>query len=345
MATQRLSCAAAALVLASLLGACGGQSTQSTAPGDTSAAGGAKVTGDIKADGSSTVFPIAEAMAEEFQNANPGTRVTVGVSGTGGGFKKFCAGETDLSNASRPIKKSELELCQKNGIEYVELPVAYDGLSVVVNPANDWAKCLTTDELKTMWSATGEGKIKSWNQVNPQFPAQAMALYGPGTDSGTFDYFQEAIIGKDGNIRGDFTATEDDNLIVQGVSKDNGGVGFFGIAYLEQNADKLRGVEVKNGQGQCVPPTIENVRNGTYNPLSRPLFIYVNSKALETKPQVKAFTQFFIAPDEEKFITEAGFVPLPTEILPKVQARFDNRTIGTMFGGGSDVGVDLAKVL
>jgi phosphate transport system substrate-binding protein len=345
MATQRLRYAAASLILATLLGACGTQTTQQpTDTQTTPTAGAAKVTGDIKADGSSTVFPIAEAMAEEFQNANPGTRVTVGVSGTGGGFKKFCAGETDISNASRPIKKSEMELCQKNGIEYVELPVAYDGLSVVVNPANDWAKCMTPDELKTMWSATGEGKVKTWNQVSAQMPSNPLVLYGPGTDSGTFDYFKEAIIGKDDNVRGDFTATEDDNLIVQGVSKDPNALGFFGIAYLEQNADKLRGVEIKNGQGQCVAPTVENVRNGTYNPLSRPLFIYVNSKSLE-KPQVKAFTQFFIAPDEEKFITEAGFVPLPAEILPKVQARFDNRTLGTVFAGGSDVGVDLAKVL
>ncbi|WP_338461183.1 PstS family phosphate ABC transporter substrate-binding protein [Synechococcus elongatus IITB7] len=308
-----------------------------------SAGGGAALSGDVKVDGSSTVFPIGEAMAEEFQKSNSNVRVTVGVSGTGGGFKKFCAGETDISQASRPIKSSEMELCEKNGVEYVELPVAYDAVSVVVNNANDFATCLTTDQLKTAWEEAAEGKVSNWNQVDSSFPNKPLALYGPGTDSGTYDYFKEAIIGE-GGTRGDFTASEDDNIVVQGVERNEGAMGFFGLAYLEENVGKLKPVAVKNSKGDCVNPSVETARDGSYEPLSRPLFIYVAKSALE-KPQVKAFAEYLVNPDNGKLVAEAGYIQLPDVLLPKVVERLNNQVVGTVFGGGSDVGVNLAEKL
>ncbi|RMF68332.1 MAG: PstS family phosphate ABC transporter substrate-binding protein, partial [Cyanobacteria bacterium J069] len=232
--------AAFAALTAATLGlavACGGTTTTGggTTTAESPAAGGttpaSDLTGSVLVDGSSTVFPISEAMAEEFMKANPGVRVTVGVSGTGGGFKKFCAGETDISNASRPIKSEEIELCKQNGIEYVELPIAFDGLTVVVHPDNDFASCLTVDELKKMWEPAAQGTITNWNQIRPDFPNRPLSLYGAGTDSGTYDYFTAAIVGEEGESRGDYTASEDDNVIVQGVSADPNSVGFFGYAY------------------------------------------------------------------------------------------------------------------
>lgn len=308
-----------------------------------STGGGSALSGDVKVDGSSTVFPIGEAMAEEFQKGNGDVRVTVGVSGTGGGFKKFCAGETDISNASRPIKSSEMELCQKNGIEYVELPVAYDALSVVVNNENNFATCLTPDQLKTAWDEAAEGKISTWNQIDPSFPNTPLVLYGPGTDSGTYDYFKEAIIGE-GGTRGDFTASEDDNIIVQGVERSPGAMGFFGLAYLEENAGKLKALNIKNAKGDCVAPSVETTRDGSYEPLSRPLFVYVAKSALE-KPQVKAFAEYLVNPANGKLVAEAGYIQLPDALLPKVVDRLNNQTVGTVFGGGSDVGVNLAEKL
>lgn len=333
--------------------ACGGGGSQDTATtpegGETApageAAGGSGVTGDIQADGSSTVFPISEAMAEEFMVANPGTRLTVGVSGTGGGFKKFCAGETDISNASRPIKQEEIEACEKAGIEYIEVPVAFDGLTVVVNTANDWAQCLTVEELNTAWAPEAEGKVNNWNQLNPQFPDQALGLYGPGTDSGTFDYFTDAINGEEGASRGDYTASEDDNVIVQGVGADKGGMGYFGYAYFEENSSVLKAVEIKGESGQCVAPSRETIADGSYAPLSRPLFMYVNKKSYETKPQVKAFIDFKLDTANDALVEEAGYVALPADISEKVQARVAAGTTGSIFGGKSSVGVKLIDQL
>ncbi|MGK7874052.1 MAG: PstS family phosphate ABC transporter substrate-binding protein [Xenococcaceae cyanobacterium] len=327
-----LSLAAFALTLA----ACGGGGNQTQTSG---------LSGDVLVDGSSTVFPISEAMAEEFMKENSGVRVTVGVSGSGGGFKKFCAGETDISNASRPIKKSEIELCQNKGIEYVEVPIAFDGLSVVVNPANKWATCLTPEELGKMWEPAAEGKIVKWNQVRNDFPDKPLGLYGPGIDSGTYDYFTDATTGEEGESRGDFTASEDDNVIVQGVVSDQGGLGFFGYAYYEENKDTLKVAQIKNAAGKCITPSQETIADGTYNPLSRPIFFYVKKSSLEEKPAVKAFVEYQMNPDNKSLISEVGYVPLPEDIVEKVQARLDNLTTGSIFEGKSSVGVKLTDKL
>ncbi|NEP36698.1 PstS family phosphate ABC transporter substrate-binding protein [Moorena sp. SIO3B2] len=291
--------------------------------------GGSAPTAQVKVDGSSTVFPISEAMAEEFQKANPEIQVTVGVSGTGGGFKKFCAGETDISNGSRPIKESEIELCKNGGIEYIELPIAFDGLSVVVNKDNNFASCLKTSELKKIWEPAAQGKINNWNQVRPGFPNQKLGLYGPGTDSGTYDYFTGKTVGKDKGSRGDYTASEDDNLIVQGVSTDKGGLGFFGYAYYEENKDKLKLVQIDGGSG-CVAPSTATIADGTYKPLSRPEFIYVKKEAA-TRPEVKAFVDYQLAAANAKLISEVGYVPMPEDIMMLVRKRFSDGKVGTVF--------------
>lgn len=342
-------------VLALTLAACSGGGNQATAP-EGSEAGGEKATseasgdpatteaeGAVKVDGSSTVFPIAEAMAEEFMKEKPNIKVTVGVSGTGGGFKKFCAGETDISNASRPIKQEEIDLCKTGGIEYVELPVSYDGLSVVVHPANDFAACLTPDELKKMWEPAAEGQVKNWNQIKADFPDKPLGLYGAGTDSGTYDYFTAATVGEEGKSRGDYTASEDDNAIVQGVSGDEGGLGFFGYAYYEANKDKVKVVEIDGGEG-CVAPSATTIADGTYKPLSRPEFIYVKKESL-SKPEVKAFAEFIIDPANASLISEVGYVPLPAETISVIQKRLADGKTGTVFGGESAVGLKLADVL
>lgn len=333
-------------VLAIVLAACSGGENQATAPEGSETAStetGSTTEGEVKVDGSSTVFPISEAMAEEFMKENPGVKITVGVSGTGGGFKKFCAGETDISNASRPIKQSEIDLCKEGGIEYVEIPVSFDGLSVVVNPANDFASCMTPDELKTMWEPDAEGQIENWNQIKADFPDQPLALYGPGTDSGTYDYFTAATIGEEGESRGDYTASEDDNTLVQGVASDEGGLAFFGYAYYEENKDKLKLVEIDGGDG-CVAPSAETIADGTYKPLSRPEFIYVRKESL-SKPEVKAFTEYTIAPANANLISEVGYVPLSSDIITVVEKRLEEGKTGTVFGGKSAVGLKLADML
>ncbi len=237
----------------------------------------------IKIDGSSTVFPITEAVAEDFQASKKNkVRVTVGISGTGGGFKKFCRGETDISDASRPILAREMEECKKQGVQYIELPVAYDALTVVMNPKNTWIKSLTVAELKKMWEPAAQGKILKWQQVNSQWPDQPLKLFGPGADSGTFDYFTEAVNGRSKSSRGDFTASEDDNILVQGIARDVNGLGYFGYAYYFENKDKLKAVPIVNPRtNQAVEPSAEAVINGTYQPLARPIFIYVNVKSLD----------------------------------------------------------------
>ncbi len=301
----------------------------------------APLSGTVKIDGSSTVFPITEAVAEEFQIQNPKVRVTVGISGTGGGFKKFYAGEIDISDASRPIAAAEMEAAAKNGIEYIELPVAYDGLSIVVNPKNDFASTLTVEELKKIWQP--ESTVKMWSDVRPGWPAKPINLYGAGHDSGTFDYFTEAIVGKAKSCRSDYTASEDDNVLVQGVEGDQNALGFFGYAYYAENKSRLKLISVDPGTG-AVAPTEETIRNGAYAPLSRPIFIYVSTAAAQ-RPEIQSFVKFYIA-NAPTLVTEVGYVPLPTIVYELALARFEQRTAGTVFGGqGHKVGFKLEDLL
>lgn len=301
----------------------------------------------IKVDGSSTVFPITEAVAEEFQKKNSGVRVTVGISGTGGGFKKFCAGEIDISDASRPIKLSEVEICVDNNIKYVELPVAYDGIAVVVNPKNDWVDHLTVEELKKMWEPAAQGKVMKWSQIRSGWPDKAIRLYGPGVDSGTFDYFTEAIVGKSQASRGDFTASEDDNVLVQGVASDQNALGFFGVAYFEHNKDRLKLVPIddkndSNGKG-AVLPEYNNILEGTYQPLARPIFIYVSTQSAK-KPEVEGFVNFYMK-NGAALAKEVGYIALPDRAYELAQTRFQKRVAGSVFGGGAQVGVSIEDLL
>ncbi|WKZ56523.1 MAG: PstS family phosphate ABC transporter substrate-binding protein [Bdellovibrionota bacterium] len=303
--------------------------------------------GRITVDGSSTVYPITEAVAEEFGKSARNVKVTVGISGTGGGFKKFCGNETDISNASRPIKSSEMDACAQNGVEYIELPVAYDALTVVVNPKNSWARTLTVSELKALWSPEAQGTITRWNQIRPSFPDQPIALFGAGVDSGTFDYFTEAIVGKSQSSRGDFTSSEDDNVLVQGVSGNQYALGFFGLAYYSENADKLAAVAIDdgndaNGKG-AVLPGAETVRNGTYQPLSRPIFIYVRKSSLG-RPEVQEFVKFYL--DQATTLArEVGYVELVPEVVSLAKSRLSSQTVGTVFHGkGHAVGQSLTEL-
>ncbi|MBF2000398.1 MAG: PstS family phosphate ABC transporter substrate-binding protein [Synechococcales cyanobacterium C42_A2020_086] len=297
---------------------------------------------EIQIDGSSTVFPITEAVAEEFQNQSGGAaRVTVGISGTGGGFKRFCNNETDISNASRPIKQEEIDACRQAGVEFIELPIAYDALSVVVNPQNDWVDSLTVEELKKIWEPDAQGRITNWNQVRSGFPDAPLVLFGPGTDSGTFDYFTEAIVGDSGASRADYTASEDDNVLVQGVTRDRNALGYFGFAYYEQNRQRLKSVPIDNGDGP-VPPTRETVENGTYQPLSRPLFIYVNAESAQD-PLVKQFVEFYLSrPD---LVDEVGYVRLPQEAYEVALQNFNNNKLGSVFAGRETIGVRIPDLL
>lgn len=262
----------------------------------------------VKVDGSSTVFPITEAVAEEFGKSGGG-KVIVGISGTGGGFKRFCRGETDISDASRPIKQKEIDACREGGVQFIELPVAYDGLAVVVNPQNTWVDYLTVEELKKIWEPGAQNVIMTWSQVRSGFPAEDLQLFGPGTDSGTFDYFTEVINGKPGSSRGDYTASEDDNVLVEGVASSKGGLGYFGLAYYEENSGRVKVVPVK-GKGDAVVPSKDTVLSGSYAPLSRPLFIYVNKDSLKTKPLVAKFVRYYLE-NAPTLSEEVGYVPLP----------------------------------
>jgi len=297
----------------------------------------------IKIDGSSTVYPITEAVAEEFQKIKKGgIRVTVGISGTGGGFKKFCRGETDISDASRPIVKKEMDTCKEATIEYIELPVAYDGLAVVINPKNNWVTSMTVAELKKIWEPAAERKITKWNQVNPAFPDVPLKLYGPGVDSGTFDYFTEAIVGKSRSSRGDFTASEDDNVLVQGIASDKGGLGFFGYAYYAENPDKLKLVAIDGGKGPVLPSE-KTVMDGTYHPLSRPIFIYVNKKAA-VRPEVKEFVEFYLK-HASKLIKQVKYIPLPDKAYRLATERFTKGVTGSVFGGEAKIGLKIEDLL
>ncbi len=299
--TAPVAATACALVLT--VSACGG--TQPAAAGGGSGEG---LGGEVVVDGSSTVQPLTAAAGELFQQEQPGVNVSVGTSGTGGGFEVFCQGQTDISNASRPIKPEERALCEENGVDYTELRVATDALTVVVSKDNDFIECLTTDELRALWEPAAEGRITSWRQVNDDFPDEPIELYGPGTDSGTFDYFTDEINGEEGASRTDYNPSEDDNVVVQGVAGSPNALGYFGFTYFEENADKLQSVEIDSGAG-CVGPSAQTAQDGTYAPLSRPLFIYVSDGAADRKPHVKAFVEYVVTHDAE--IAEAArFIPL-----------------------------------
>ncbi|MEW5744563.1 MAG: PstS family phosphate ABC transporter substrate-binding protein [Nitrospirota bacterium] len=297
----------------------------------------------VKVDGSSTVYPITEAVAEEFQKAKRGAvKVTVGISGTGGGFKKFCRGEIDISDASRPILKKEMDVCREQGIEYIELPVAYDGLAVMVNPKNSWVKSLTVADLKKMWEPAAQGSVMKWNQVRPEWPDAPLKLFGPGVDSGTFDYFTEAINGKSKASRGDFTASEDDNVLVQGIAGDKSALGYFGLAYYEENRNKLKLVPVDGGKGPVLPSE-KTVMDGTYQPLSRPIFIYVSKKAM-AKPEVKEFVDFYLK-NASRLVKQVKYIPLPPKAYKLAEERVAQGKTGTMFGGEAEVGVKIEELM
>lgn len=294
----------------------------------------------VRVDGSSTVFPITEAVAEEFQKENPTIRVTVGISGTGGGFKKFSAGETDLNDASRPIKAQEVSMASENGIEFIELPVAFDGISVLVNPGNDFVDSLTVEELRKIWQPGST--VNKWNDIRANWEDRALNLYGPGTDSGTFDYFTEAINGKSQACRADFTASEDDNVLVQGIAGDPNALGFFGFAYYGENRSRLKAVPIDGGKGP-VAPSEQSINDGSYEPLSRPIFIYVSKKASE-RPDVASFVKFYIE-NAPTLVSEVGYVPLPDRVYQLALARFEKRTTGSLFASGHRVGMSLEDLL
>jgi phosphate transport system substrate-binding protein len=327
------------IVIVGVTTGCGRPQETETTSADTSV---------VRVDGSSTVFPITEAVAEEYQKENSGVRITVGISGTGGGFQRFCRGETDISDASRPIKPVEIEACGKQGVEFIELPVAYDGLVVVVNPQNTWVDHLTAGELKTMWAPEAQGKVTRWNQIRTGWPDRELHLFGAGVDSGTYDYFTEAIVGKEGASRGDFTSSEDDNVLVQGVAGDELALGFFGIAYFEQNRARLKAIPIDDGNAsngtQAIAPAVASVKDGTYQPLSRPLFVYV-SKAAAERPNVRGFVDYYLTHGDE-LAGEVGYVPLGDEGYRLARQHFADRITGTAFGkGGSQVGVTIEQLL
>jgi phosphate transport system substrate-binding protein len=315
------------LSLAAAVAACGGGGTE----------GGVDTAGwqVIAVDGSSTVYPITEAVAEEFQRANRGARVTVGISGTGGGFQKFCRDEIDIADASRPIRPIESEACAKAGVEYIELPVAYDGLAVVVNPKNTWAASMTVAELRKLWEPAAQGQIMRWNQIRDGWPDREIHLFGAGVDSGTFDYFTEAIVGKEDASRGDYTSSEDDNVIVQGVVSDEGALGYFGYAYYEENRDRLKLVAIDDGDAAngagAILPSPETVMGGTYRPLSRPIFIYPKVKAM-ARPEIKQFLDFYLTRGTS-LVREVGYIPLSAEEYELVRQRLSSGRTGSMYQG------------
>jgi len=296
----------------------------------------------VKIDGSSTVYPVTEGIAEDFQKATR-IRVTVGVSGTGGGFKKFCRGETDIANASRSITKQEIEDCRKQGIEFYEFPIAFDAMTVVIHPRNTFIKELTIDQLRRLWEPAAQSRITHWNQIDPRWPNQRISLFGPGADSGTFEYFTEAVTGKSKSSRGDFTASEDDNILVKGVSTHPYGLAYFGFAYYEENKTKVRAVPIVNKDGRAVYPSEQNVMDGTYNPLARPIFIYVNANSAK-KPEVRQFIEFYMK-NAAAISKDVKYVPLPPKVY---QANLDNLQrgrVGTVFGGHAKVGMTIEELV
>lgn len=309
----KISTLSLALVFGLMLAGCGSKNDSAKETGN--------LEGNIKIDGSSTVYPITEAVAEEFRTQQPNVNVTVGVSGTGGGFNKFVRGETDISDASRPIKEQEAADCKKNNIGFVELEIGFDGLAVLVSKQNTWLKDITVEELKKIWEPEAQNKITRWNQIRPDWPAEEFHLYGPGTASGTFDYFTEVIVGKSGASRGDYTASEDDNVLVQGIAGDKNGLGFFGLAYYEENMDKLNIVGVHNGT-DVVVPNLETVKNGSYRPLSRPVFIYVSDAAVK-RPEVVKFVQFYLD-NAAALVQDVGYIPLTDDQYKQQADKFSS---------------------
>jgi phosphate transport system substrate-binding protein len=309
--------------------------------GTTASTGGG---GPIKVDGSSTVFLVSQAVAEDFQKAGKGT-VTVGESGTGGGFQKFCRGEVDVAGASRPIKTSEAEACKRAGIEWIELPIAYDGIAVMVHPKNTFVDKLTVEELKRIWAP--DSRITRWKDVRAGFPDKPLRLFGAGTDSGTYDYFTQAIVGKEHSSRGDFTANEDDNVLVQGIAGDESALGFFGFGYYAENKDKLKLVPIDDGKDEngagAIAPSPETIANGTYQPLSRPIFIYASTKAIG-KSEVDAFVTYYLD-NTRKLSAEVGYVALPARADELAKVRYTARKTGSMFAGGSKVGVTMESLM
>ncbi len=299
----------------------------------------------IKIDGSSTVYPITEAVAEEFQKAKKNAvKVTVGISGTGGGFKKFCRGETDFANASRPITAKEMEDCKAAGVQYVEMPVAFDALTVVINPKNSFLKQVTVEEMKKLWEPAAQGQITKWNQVNPAWPDAPVKLFGAGADSGTFEYFTEAMVGKAKSSRGDYTASEDDNVLVQGVSRDVNAIGYFGYAYYAENTGKLKALPIVNPKtGKAVEPSAASVENGTYQPLSRPIFVYVKAASLD-KPEVKEFVEFYMK-NAATLTKEVKYVPLPAAAYTGNLEHVSKKKFGTVFGGKNEIGVTIDELM
>ena len=297
----------------------------------------------VKIDGSSTVYPITEAVAEEFQKAT-GTKVTVGISGTGGGFKKFVRGETDVQDASRPIKEEEVKAAKEGGVEYLELPIAYDALTVVVNSKNDWVGAIKVSDLKKIWEPEAQGKITKWNQVRPEWPDKEIKLYGAGSDSGTFDYFNEAINGDKANARADVQSSENDNVLVSCVAKDPNAMAYFGFAYYQANAQRLRSLPVVGTSGVAVAPSIKTAQNGSYAPLTRPLFIYVNDKEMRSNEAIRSFVSFTIG-NGLRFVAEAGYIPLPADTYRIVESKLYLHILSTSFGGDLPVGLTIGEAL
>jgi len=298
----------------------------------------------IQIDGSSTVFPITEAVSEEFQKAKKGTvKVTVGIAGTGCGFKKFCRGETDISDASRPILKQEMETCKQSGVQYIELPIAYDALTVMVNPKNDWVKALTVPDLKKMWEPAAQGKVTTWNQVRSEWPNSPLKLFGPGADSGTFDYFTEAIVGKAKSSRGDFTASEDDNVLVQGIANDRNALGYFGFAYYIENQKKLKAAAIDAGKGPVLP-SAKTVEDGSYQPLSRPIFIYISKKSLDSRPEVREYVEFYLK-NAPTLVKQVKYVALPQNAYTIGLEHVKKGKVGTVFGGEAEVAIKIDELL
>jgi phosphate transport system substrate-binding protein len=297
----------------------------------------------IQIDGSSTVFPITEAVSEEFQKSKKGAvKVTVGIAGTGGGFKKFCRGETDISDASRPILKAEMETCKQSGVQFIELPIAYDALTVIINPKNDWVKTLTIPDLKKMWEPSAQGKVTTWNQVRSEWPNNPLKLFGPGADSGTFDYFTEAIVGKAKSSRGDFTASEDDNVLVQGVANDRNALGYFGFSYYIENQKRLKAAPIDGGKGPVLP-SAKTVEDGSYQPLSRPIFIYVSKKSLD-KPEVREYVDFYLK-NAPALVKQVKYVALPQNAYTIAMDHVKKGKLGTVFGGEAEVGIKIEELL
>ncbi len=319
--------------------------TDTTAPTWTPTTDLRALRGTIRIDGSSTVFPISEAYAEEFQIATRGrVRITVGVSGTGGGFKKFCNDELDIADASRPISVSEIQECLARAIAFIELPIAFDGLSVVVSPRNTFVDCMTVSELRRMWQSSAQGVITRWSQVRPGWPDRPFRLFGPGPDSGTFDYFTDVINGREKDSRGDYTASEDDNVLVQGITNDPYALGYFGYAYYVENQSRLRAVAIDAEQGGgCVLPSAETITSGQYQPLARPLFLYVKAASL-ARPEVREFVHFYLAPANLELIQQAGYVPLPPQLYEAALQRVERREVGTVFAGHPVEGVTLDEL-